>query len=114
MYLIAQLNKIQQRLMALFDEVMRRWRHARQNATKPNAERRDYHAEKQARKGDPTLLGDKEAVRFRKAEQYLGIAERQRQKLITQGVLKVVGGGQNRMITTESLREYLPPKKIPH
>lgn len=69
--------------------------------------------EGQARKGDPDLLGDKTDVSFRTAEQYLGIADRQRQYLIAKGILKVVGGGHNRKITTESLRKYLPPQEKP-
>jgi hypothetical protein len=49
-------------------------------------------------------------VNFRTAEQYLGISERQRQKLINSGSLKVEGQGQNRKITAESLKAYLPPE----
>jgi hypothetical protein len=63
-----------------------------------------------ARKGDATLLGPKRLVNFRTAEQYLGISERQRQKLINSGSLKVEGQGQNRKITAESLKAYLPPE----
>ena len=47
---------------------------------------------------------------FRTAEAYLGIGERQRQQLIKNGVLVVVGGGHNRKITTESLIKYNPPE----
>jgi hypothetical protein len=63
-----------------------------------------------ARKGDATLLGEKLLIRFKTAEQYLGISERQRQKLISSGALKVEGQGQNRKITAESLKAYLPPE----
>jgi hypothetical protein len=63
-----------------------------------------------ARKGDATLLGQKQFVSFKTAEQYLGISERQRQKLISSGALKVEGQGQNRKITAESLKIYLPPE----
>ena len=65
------------------------------------------------RKGDPTLLAGKARVTFRTAEQYLGITERQRQNLVRQAVLAVEGQGQNRQITTESLRNYLPPTENP-
>ena len=62
------------------------------------------------RKGDGTLLDQKRLVSFGTAEQYLGISERQRQKLIKSGALKVEGQGQNRKITAESLKIYLPPE----
>jgi hypothetical protein len=61
-----------------------------------------------ARKGDATLLGQKQFVSFKTAEQYLGISERQRQKLMNSGALKVEGQGHNRKITTESLKACLP------
>ncbi len=62
------------------------------------------------RKGDITLLASKRAVNFKIAEQYLGISERQRQKLMKQGILAVEGKGHNRKITVESLKAYLPPE----
>jgi len=62
------------------------------------------------RKGDPALLDGKDRVSFRTAEQYLGITERQRQKLCKSGSLTVEGQGSNRKITTESLKTYLPPE----
>ena len=62
------------------------------------------------RKGDGTLLDQKRLVSFATAEQYLGISDRQRQKLIKSGALRVEGQGQNRKITSESLRIYLPPE----
>ena len=62
------------------------------------------------RKGDASLLGDKRLITSRMAEAYLGITERQRQKLIKGGVLKVEGQGHNRRITAESLKAYLPPE----
>jgi len=65
---------------------------------------------KQKRKGDGTLLDEKRLVSFGTAEQYLGIRDRQRQKLIRSGALKVEGQGQNRKITAESLKIYLPPE----
>lgn len=66
-----------------------------------------------ARKGDETLLGSKRLVSFITAEEYLGIRQRQRQKLVSSGALVVEGRGQNRKITSDSLRAYLPPE-IPH
>jgi hypothetical protein len=66
------------------------------------------HTQEATRKGDPTLLGEKNMVNFQIAREYLGISERQRQKLCANGALIVVGGGHNRKITTESLRRYLP------
>jgi hypothetical protein len=62
------------------------------------------------RKGDATLLHGKRLVTFATAEEYLGISERQRQKLMNSGGLKVEGQGQNRRITSESLKAYLPPE----
>jgi hypothetical protein len=62
------------------------------------------------RKGDATLLAGKQVVNFRTAEQYLGITERQRQKLVKEGSLVVEGKGSNRKITSESLKSYLPPE----
>ena len=61
------------------------------------------------RKGDAMLLADKRLVSFGTAEQYLGITDRQRQKLMNSGELKVEGKGMNWKITTESLKAYLPP-----
>ena len=69
---------------------------------------------KVSRKGDPALLGAREMVNFQVAEEYLGVSERQRQKLVKQRRLDVRGHGQNRMITTESLRRYLPPVENPN
>jgi hypothetical protein len=63
----------------------------------------------EARKGDGTLLGEKRLVSFGTAEQYLGISERQRQKLVKSGALEIEGQGQNRKVTTKSLKAYLPP-----
>ena len=63
-----------------------------------------------ARKGDAALLGEKRLVSFGTAEQYLGISERQRQKLINSGALKTEGQGHNRKVTVESLKAYLPPE----
>lgn len=63
------------------------------------------------RKGDPTLLDGKISVSFRSAENYLDITPRQRQKLMKQEKLVVEGKGQNRKITTDSLRKYLPPDR---
>jgi hypothetical protein len=63
-----------------------------------------------SRKGDATLLGEKRLVNFAIAELYLGIGERQRQKLIGEGTLRVEGQGTNRKVTVESLKAYLPPE----
>ena len=60
------------------------------------------------RKGDASLLAGKRAVTFRTAEQYLGISERHRQNLVKDHVLVVEGAGQNRRITTDSLKVCLP------
>jgi len=62
------------------------------------------------RSGDATLIDGKQAVALKTAEQYLGIAERQRQHLIKKHALDVIGQGHNRKITTESLRRYRPPE----
>jgi hypothetical protein len=70
------------------------------------AERRSI----KAGKGDATLLDGKRLVNFATAEQYLGISERQRQKLISSEALKTEGQGHNRKITVESLKAYLPPE----
>jgi hypothetical protein len=65
---------------------------------------------KRKRKGDTSLLEGKRLVNFVIAEEYLGITDRQRQNLIKKGTLKVKGKGSNRKITTDSLRDYLPPE----
>jgi len=62
------------------------------------------------RKGDASLLAGKRAVNFKTAEQYLGLTERQRQNLVRDQILVVEGKGQNKKITTDSLRAYLPPE----
>lgn len=62
------------------------------------------------RKGDSALLAGKCAVNFKIAEQYLGLTERQRQNLVREPILVVEGKGQNKKITTDSLRAYLPPE----
>jgi hypothetical protein len=62
------------------------------------------------RKGDASLLADRRSVSFRTAELYLGITERQRQYLVRDQKLTVEGKGQNRKITTDSLRTCLPPE----
>jgi hypothetical protein len=70
-----------------------------------------HRKESYPRKGDIALLGDQDAVNFKIAEQYLGIGARQRAKLIRKGHLRVIGGGMNRVVTTESLIHYVPPKR---
>jgi hypothetical protein len=60
------------------------------------------------RKGDTSLLGGSRLANFKIADQFLGVGERQRQKLVKSGVLKIEGKGTNRKITTESLLAYLP------
>jgi hypothetical protein len=62
------------------------------------------------RKGDASLLAGKRAVNFKIAEQYLGLTERQRQNLVRDQILVVEGKGQNKKITTDSLKAYLPPE----
>lgn len=59
-------------------------------------------------KGDAALLKGRSVVSFRTVEEYLGLGERQRQHLVQTGALTVEGKGQNRKITTESLRKYMP------
>ncbi|MFN7939114.1 MAG: 7-cyano-7-deazaguanine synthase [Bryobacteraceae bacterium] len=63
-----------------------------------------------SKKGDVSLLGGKLLVSMATAEKYLGVGQRQRQKLIKSGDLTVEGKGQNRKITTKSLQSYLPPE----
>jgi hypothetical protein len=60
-------------------------------------------------KGDAGLLGENRLVTGKTAEQYLGVGERQLRNLKKSGALTVEGKGSNQRITTESLREYLPP-----
>lgn len=60
-------------------------------------------------RGDRRLLQNQRAVNFTKAEVYLGISPRGRQKAIKNGKLVVVGEGRNKMITVESLMQYLTP-----
>jgi hypothetical protein len=59
-------------------------------------------------KGDPSLLDGKRLVSSKTAQEYLGIGERQLQKLIKAGKLKAEGAGQTRKITSESLKGRLP------
>jgi hypothetical protein len=75
---------------------------AKQDRTKPRPGKE--------RKGDGSLLAGKRAVNFRTAEQYLGLTERQRQNLVKDKVLVVEGKGQNKKITTDSLRAYVTPE----
>ena len=58
------------------------------------------------RKRDGSLM---DSASFPDAERYLGITARQRQKLMRTGSLITVGGGNNRRITVQSLRNYLQP-----
>jgi hypothetical protein len=71
-------------------------------------------ADKSGQKGDLTLLQlhdgrQSVAVSFRTAELYADISPRRRQQLMKQGLLRVVGEGQNRRITVQSLIAYCPP-----
>lgn len=50
-----------------------------------------------------------ESVAFLTAEAYADISDRRRQQLMGDGTLNVVGKGQNRRITVESLVAYCPP-----
>jgi hypothetical protein len=75
----------------------------------PATQKRTRQGTGKVRKGDAALLVGN-AVTFRTAEQYLGIKDRQRQKLMKSGALKVVGKGHPRKITTDSLRDYVPPE----
>ena len=70
----------------------------------------DLQSSRKSGKGDGRLLGDKRLITFKTAERYLGIRDRQRQKLIKIGVLRVEGQGLNRKITADSLKTYLPPE----
>ena len=68
-----------------------------------------------SRKGDIALLRGPsghllEEVRYSTAEEYLGIRERQRQKLMNGPLVSK----RKSFITVESLMRYLPPQKNPH
>ena len=65
-------------------------------------------------KGNHALIAGKRSVAFGTAQRYLGIKERQRQKLMKLGVLTTEGEGLNRRITTSSLLAYLPSGENPH
>jgi hypothetical protein len=54
-----------------------------------------------------------ESVDFPTAERYADISDRRRQQLMTEGILGVVGKGQNRRITVKSLMAYCPPTEDP-
>jgi hypothetical protein len=58
------------------------------------------------RKGDGRLY---DSVDFPTAEKYADISARRRQQLIAAWLLKVMGHGQKRRITVESLMMYCPP-----
>jgi hypothetical protein len=62
------------------------------------------------RRGDERILGTKRVVNFKEAEAYLGITDRHRLNLMKSGALTVEGKGRRRMITSASLRDYLPPE----
>ena len=69
-----------------------------------------------SRKGDVGLLRKSdgtfyESVDFPTAEKYAGISSRRRQQLMTNKLLDVVGRGQNRRITAQSLIAYCPAKE---
>lgn len=72
--------------------------------------------QKSTKKGDIALLkkadgGFYQAVDFPTAESYADISPRRRQQLMQTEVLKVVGQGQNRRITVESLLAYCPSEE---
>lgn len=64
-----------------------------------------------SRKGDPELLGDETVVLLSVADQFLGITSRGRQKAVKAGKLDIVGFGQGKKVTVESLLRYAPPSK---
>jgi hypothetical protein len=69
--------------------------------------------EEQSRKGDLNLLKRDDgsyyrSVDFPTVEKYAGISPRRRQQLMSGKVLEVVGKGQNRRITVESLLAFCP------
>ncbi|MGA8597252.1 MAG: hypothetical protein WB676_21255 [Bryobacteraceae bacterium] len=78
---------------------------------RPGTRRRDPVASDRSQKANPVLLDGKTEVSFQTAQDYLGIGERHRQNLVKQKSLKVIGRGQNRKITVESLIDYLPLRK---
>ena len=56
---------------------------------------------------DPeALLGGKDSVTYQTAASVLAVGDRQIRRLVQQGALQTVGEGQNRKITSESLRRY--------
>lgn len=59
--------------------------------------------------GDTRPFSNKNSVTFPEAEAYLGIGSRQRQKLMKQGKLDVIGEGLNKRITVASVTRYRPP-----
>jgi excisionase family DNA binding protein len=63
------------------------------------------------RKGDRTLLDEKESVHYLAAASYLGVSRRHIQRLVKSGKLKSRGDGHNKTISVESLTRYLLPKK---
>jgi hypothetical protein len=113
MYLCALLYQMVRRLFAsILDIVLRREKRVermRSRETEVPDARPTTDVKKKTRKGDPTLLGDKASVSYPVAQEYLGISDRQRQRLIKDKVLDVVGQRPNCRITTDSLRQYHPP-----
>jgi hypothetical protein len=74
----------------------------------PSTEEVSGKCDGKPRKGDSTLLRGKQLITFKTAEQYLGIGERRRQEMVKEQLLTVVGEGQNRRITVESVLKCLP------
>jgi hypothetical protein len=113
MHLTAVAEQIRQLLISKWQKLINSEQGSRQKDARKAPTKPEINEEVRTQKGNPALLGDKKAVTFRTAEQYLGIEERQRQRLVVKGNLKVVGRGSTRLITTESLRQYLPPAENP-
>jgi hypothetical protein len=65
-----------------------------------------------SKKGNPLLLRNQTAVNCQVAREYLGIGPRGLQKAIKAGKLDVIGVGQNKKVTVESLLRYLPTSDL--
>lgn len=104
-YLLNKSNRIARSIRDVIWKICSAWR---DTAPRSSASAQTIKSSP-ATKGDPRILCGKESVSFRTAENYLGVSARQRQKLIQRGSLRVIGKGQNRRITTDSLILYVPP-----
>lgn len=72
----------------------------------------EHPVEADARKGDASLLHNKDCVTIQTAARYLGVTKRAVYYAARKGSLTVGGVSPNSRISTESLLRYLPPEQL--